>query len=671
MSRVRKPPKDRTAPQPASPLLQRDWRPHVQRLFLLWTVALIAYSNSFRTGLIFDNSTIILQDTRIRALTSGNIGLIVSQEYWYNTLTTGLYRPLATFSYLLNYAVLGNGTRPAGYHWVNLLLHGINISLVYLLGLAVFEKRGLAFGLAAVWGVHPLLTESVTNVVGRADLMAASGVLGGLLCHVASAHAPRKLAWRCGLALAAAIAIFSKESGAVLPGLMLLYDVCWSKRADWPRRAIGYLAVAAAFSIYFYLQMGLHARMPLGLVPFGDNPLTATDFWTSKLTAIKVIGKYLWLFLWPARLSADYSYNAVPLSTWRDAGALAAIAACLAAGAIAVFSYRRQRYLFFFIVFFFIALAPTSNLTVLAGTIMAERFLYLPSIGLAACMVVAASQVKPQRGARVAVALICLAYAGRTFARNFDWMDERTLWERTASASPGSFKAHSLLAANLMDSDLDRAVAEADRSLVILQGLPPELDTVRPYVAAAICYRRKGELDKALAALLHGETIDRLTQERIRALNLAHGKRAAPRASAPLYLELGRVYVQFGDLDRAAEAFARGRLTRPDAEFFEELSRAWLAKGDWERAAVPLIEGILMDANAARLAGSLLELYRQNAPDSCAVAASNINMECPLVHNQLCTASRNVARSYSQNGQPEKAAATARGAVESLGCPAQ
>ena len=110
-------------------------------------------------------------------------------------------------------------------------------------------------------------------------------------------------------------------------------------------------------------------------------------FWTARLTAVKVIGKYLWLLLWPSRLSCDYSYNQIPLFTWGDWKALAAVAACVALAAVAIVCYRRSKPVFFFIAFFFAALAPTSNLAILIGTIMAERFLYLPSIGFAGCLV--------------------------------------------------------------------------------------------------------------------------------------------------------------------------------------------------------------------------------------------------------------------------------------------
>ena len=168
----------------------------------------------------------IQEDSRIQAATSENARLILTQDYSYKNSSSGLYRPLTTFSYLLNYTILGGGAHPAGYHWVNFALHAVNILLVYWLGLLLFQEMGPAWALAAVWALHPILTESVTNIVGRADLLAGFGVLAGLLCHAKSAAASgrRKLAWLAALMLAAGIAVFSKESGVVLLAAMVIYD---------------------------------------------------------------------------------------------------------------------------------------------------------------------------------------------------------------------------------------------------------------------------------------------------------------------------------------------------------------------------------------------------------------------------------------------------------------
>ena len=693
-----------TQPAPSStPSSKPAWPAHRWKILALAVLTLLAYSNSFQAGLIFDNSKAILEDARVHAATADNVHLIFHEEYWYKTSTTGLYRPLTTLSYLFNYAMLGNGPNPAGYHWVNLLLHLVNISLVYLLGIRIAENANLAFALAALWGVHPLLTESVTNVVGRADLLAGFGVLAGLLCHLAAVSAPGRwrMVWLAGLAGAAAIGIFSKEAAAVLPGVMLLYDVTWGKPAAWRARAPAYAVLALPFAAYFWMRGEILARSPLGMVPFVDNPLTGAGFWTARLTAIGVIGKFLSLFVWPARLSADYSYASIPLFGWRltdpnDLQTLAALAVCLSATVLAIRWYRRSRPVFFCIVFFFLTLAPTSNVFLSIGSIMAERFLYLPSIGLTGCAVAAIYAVcrrlsprwpAAQRAAWAVLGLVCVSFAARTYARNPDWYNDRSLWASVVRVCPESAKARSLLASILLNAgptELDQAAFEAGRSLAIVDSLPDELNSPQPYEVAAKCYRLKGDsltgaaamewYRKAAATLERGVRVDAVSHERIRRLNLAHGKRIGASGTMSLYLELGRAYLRLSEPEKALPPLAYGRAHSSDPEFTIELSHALRAKGDWEQAAIVLVEGLVADAASSRLAGELLELYRQAAPASCAVQVSggspSINMECPLVHSQVCAASRNVTLAYRTSGQAARADATARSAVQELGCPA-
>ena len=442
---------------------RRAWRQHGWRLPVIWSLLLIAYSNSFQAGLVFDSSSVIGQDPRIRQATPANIASILTGGYLYGSAVAGLYRPLTTLSYLLNYGGFGNGPHPPGYHLGNLALHAVNVALVYALGFAVFGGTAPAWALAAIWGLHPLLTESVTNIVGRADLLAAFGVLAGLLCYVRSASAAgrRRLAWLAGMAAAQAIGLFSKESAVVLPGIMLAYELTRFDRAAWRRLAPAYGALALPFAAFFLLRAQAHLHMA---VPFSDNPLADAGFWTARLTAFKVIGKFLGLFLWPLRLSADYSYNAVPLfgwqvGTWEDAKALIGLAVCLGAalaGAIlAVRGRPAEKPMLFFLAFFFVAILPTSNLIVFIGSIMAERFLYLPSVGLAGCVVAAVyalGRLRQPQTARVAYAalgLVCLPLAARTYIRNRDWADELSLWTSAVTVSPGSAKAHYNLANTL------------------------------------------------------------------------------------------------------------------------------------------------------------------------------------------------------------------------------
>src|SRR5277367_6752138 len=238
-------------------------KPTHREAWLLLALALsilAAYSNSFQSGLVFDSAVILGQDPRIHSVSADNLALIFTIDYWYTNATSGLFRPLTTLSYLANYAVLGNELHPAGYHLVNLGLHIANVALVYSLGVLILEQSLAAVALAALWGLHPLLTESVTNIVGRADLLAAFGVLAGLLCAARSAQAigGQKIQWLVALALAQTIGLFSKESAVVLPAMMLLYDLTWTGRTTWRERWQAYAAVALPILAFFFLRSEAH-----------------------------------------------------------------------------------------------------------------------------------------------------------------------------------------------------------------------------------------------------------------------------------------------------------------------------------------------------------------------------------------------------------------------------
>jgi tetratricopeptide (TPR) repeat protein len=443
---------------------------------------LAVYSNSFDAGLVFDNAAIIGQDPRIRAATPQSIDLIFKTEYWYPSNASGLYRPLTTLSYLFNYSLLGEGPQPPGYHLINLALHDLNVLLVYVLGLMIMSSGSAsagsarssapAFALAALWAVHPLLTESVTNLVGRADLLAAFGVLGGLVCHLReiSATGRKRLAWLAALAGAETVGLFSKESAVILPAVMILYDVIWNRSQTWRERIPSYAVLLLPFGAFFLLRSNVDTHLA---VRFSENALIGAGFWTQRITAIKVIGKLLWLFLWPAHLSADYSFNAVPLFGWRpsweDAKALIAIAACAALIWMA-FRFRRIKPLAFFIGFFFIALAPSSNLLFPIGSIMAERFMYLPSLALCGCVIVALQEINFTRPwlKWAAVAVACLALGVRTYARNSDWHDGVSLWSSAVESYPEDARAHFSLGVGLAErSDGSRAIEEFETALRI------------------------------------------------------------------------------------------------------------------------------------------------------------------------------------------------------------
>jgi tetratricopeptide (TPR) repeat protein len=456
-----------------------------------------------------------------------------------------------------------------------------------------------------------------------------------------------------------------------------------------------------------YVRANVLGSVPVTAFPFGDNPLVGADFWTARMTAVKVIGRYLTLLAWPAQLSFDYSFNEIPLFAWRltsweDVKAILSLLVCVGGAAAAIICWRRRKPVFFAIAFFFATLSPVSNLVIRIGSIMAERFLYLPSVGvavLAVCGLQWVSQRMTERGPEyskavpVAVGVLLIGFAARTYARNSDWVDQGRFWRSAVEAAPGSYKTN-LAAANnavfINQQDWDRAIAEVGRALAILDPLPDLENTGSAYQQAGVFYRNmglrlaasnpagRGEAGseywyrKSLNALLRSEKIELAQDERNRAENARRGKPGLTFVPSALYLQMGRTYQKLGEPRHALEAFERGRALESDPDLLEELATEYRAAGETRKAAMALVEALAVDSSRMRLASKLVEFYSEIDPAGCSVSreggTSGLNVDCPLVHGDICTASRNVAATYMRTWQHEHAASIRRTAIQELGC---
>jgi protein O-mannosyl-transferase len=619
-------------------------RPHLLSALALGLLTLLAFSNSFSTGFALDNH-LLLSDTRIQAATSSNIALIVGHTYWWPNGESGLYRPLTTLSYLLNYAILGNTNHPAGYHWINLSLHITNVLLLYALLVRLIGALRMAFFIALLWAVHPVLTESVTNIVGRADLLAALAVLSGFFLYLKSAETTgaRRAASLGGLAVATVFGVFSKESAVVLPAVIVIYELACGKR--WRRMLAGCVATLVPIGIMLWQRGVVLASSLPAEYPFLDNPIAGAGFWVGRLTALKVLARYLGLAFWPMRLSSDYSYSEIPLvrGSLEDWVCWLAVAGALVLTAIL---WKRNRLAFFLAGFAFLNLLPASNLLFPIGTIMAERLLYLPLAGLVAAAVLAIdtrSRVFP-----ISVALIATGFAVRTWMRNSDWTDDKTMAMASVQTSPGSFKVHQLLAATLLsEREIDRAVAEADRSVAILAPLPDALNSPRTWNLAAMCHRAKGEYDETVRLASRAIAIDAASRAEY---DRRHGiKSPVPASSADGYRTLASAYLHLGKAPEAQAAGLQAQAIDPaNSDAYEEIADAYFAQGKGEEAAIALAEGMLL-ANDRELLDQLLKLYQSGVDQKgCAVKAGphgpTLNPACEIVMRDLCEATARIHR---------------------------
>src|SRR5437762_9198687 len=289
-----------------------------------------------------------------------------------------VYRPLTMVSYGLSALLSPN---PLSYHLMNVALHALAALAAFSLARSLLRSTPAAGVAALLFAVHPVHTEPVANIAGRAEVLAGLFSLLALACFArATDAAAGKRLWFVASLAAFAAGLLSKESAFATIALVALVSM-WIERAHLltvVRRVLPYVALGVAFVALRWFAVGAItlAEPP----PFIDNPLAHVGLLARLATALVVLGDYGSVLAVPLRLSADDSFNQVPvvhsLADPRLVGTTAVILAlALALGA----ARRRMPVLPFAALFFVFAIALTSNVCFPIGTIKAERMLYLPS----------------------------------------------------------------------------------------------------------------------------------------------------------------------------------------------------------------------------------------------------------------------------------------------------
>lgn len=530
---------------------------HVFRLaVLIALVAIVPHLNSLRGDFTFDDVGVICDNPMITGARATVWGQFTTVFY-----PGALYRPLTMLSYLAN-ARLGGGA--AGYHLVNVCLHAMVTILAFVVLRALLGSTQSAALSAALFAVHPIHTEAVTSIVGRAELLAAFMVLLSLFALIRAAHHGGGHGWLLVSYGALAAGLLSKESAFTAIPLCLI-GYLWSKRSANARETacliIPYVVLGAGY-------LGLRALVVGSLMlpsrpDLIDNPLAHVPALPRLETALVVLWQYLAQLVFPLRLSADYSFNEIPVVASpldpRFLGA-AAVVAGLAIG-VAV-SARRAPVLSLAAALTVVPLMLTANVLFPIGTIKAERLMYLPSLGwCVACGWLATHpRFRRRRAWLVGVSLVVVAYAGRTWVRNRDWRDNFTLFAATVHTSPDSAKVrHNLAVAYEQRGDIDAAMLHFREALAIFPA----------YDAAAFgigkIYEKKGLDDAAL------DWYAKATQ-----LNWQMAK---------AHLNIGLIRYRRGQLELAATDLQTGLEAEPNnPRLLIGLSMVRLAQGDRTQA---------------------------------------------------------------------------------------
>jgi Flp pilus assembly protein TadD len=434
--------------------------PASRSLLLLALLAIAVYANTLRADFTFDDEPDIVKNPVVTARPFDPVGIFATP------LNPGdLYRPVAVLSYALNYYLTPSD--PFAFHAVNLVLHAGVTALVFLLARTLFASARVAVIAAVLFAVHPVHTEAVTNLVGRAELLAALFGLLSLLSAVhidgAGSRIQSALAHACSV-LCFSLALLSKESALTVLPLIVLLRVAVRRdsllRGSWHEvRSLDWVPYVLCTTVILVLRWYVVSPRTVNAL---DNVLAFVPWPVRARSAVAVLWDYFGILNVPLVLAADYSYAQVPpVGTWLNGRFLAGAGLLLAAAVVAV--RNRRPAVTFVVVFPFVALSVTANILFPIGTVKADRLLYLPSVGWVLLVAYAFERLletkRYRKMALVVLACVVAAYAARAWTRNWDWKDNPTLYHSLVLSAPNSAKARYNYGVSLQRAGQDAAAA--------------------------------------------------------------------------------------------------------------------------------------------------------------------------------------------------------------------
>lgn len=544
-----------------------------------WLVPLIAflvYSPALFNEFTLDDIPIIEDNELIRSL--DKLPEIWTSHYWSGKIDasdTGLYRPLTLTTYALQYVV--HGDAPFPFHVLNILLHALTCFVLIKFLNLLFRDLHIAMLAGLLFAIHPIHTEAVAGIVGRAEIMAALFIMtAGISYHYY--RETSQLKWLFGLIISTAAAITSKEHGFMLPLLIGLQEVFYSAYSPKKIKPIHskWIGIASVFVLSLLLWF------VRGSITGPSKPheqwlgVDATD---RMATSIRTTAEYIWMHLFPLKLSADYWSDQVPVVGFGNLLVIISLLFSLALGAVAFWQFKKHKTISWGILFFFITLVPVANFFFAAGFLKAERILYIPSIGLitslAGLVVWLFDKPKWKTTAIVLIGVLSLFFSIRTLMRASEWKNNYTLAKATLKVSPNSPRFN-----NMMGLELRKQKRNKEALTFFEKAVSSNPNHIPALVNLGTEYRFFNRLDEAAATLekaLNTDPSNMMTYVNLMAVyrdmkdydkNLAIAELALQRYpnSAPVLWNAGNAFHLKGDLSKANELRTKAKEIQPNID---------------------------------------------------------------------------------------------------------
>ncbi len=514
-------------------------------------------------------------------------GLTASGLRWaFDGVHVANYHPLTWLSHMLDNQLFG--PKPGPQHLVNLLFHAINSVLVFVVFQRMTGHTWASAFLGGLFALHPEHVESVAWIAERKDVLSAMFWLLTMWAYAAYVERPRW--WRYALALLLfAAGLLSKPMVVTLPCVLLLMD-CWplKRQERWRELIVEKIP-------FFALSVGSCVLTVLAQARGGAvSSLEQLPLWYRLGNVVVAYFRYIRKFLWPTDLAAFYPL----MRPWPRAYVIASVAGLLLITALVLLLAKKRPYLTVGWLWFVGTLIPVIGLVQVGIQSMADRYMYLPMIGLAVMITWAVVEGMPRRVHAIAgvLGVMLLCGAGYVTAKEVPyWHDSEPLFTRALDRTePNVFTLLSLASAKVLNGNIDSAIADY-RTCVRMQ---PH----NPHVRRAFGY-----------ALREAKRYDEAHEQLKRSLSINPNDGRSWEAMARLYADEKK-------WPEAAEHYAAAAELRPDDfSIRTALSAAHYESGDREAALADLRAAEAINPSSPqpwRMAGVLL--IELNRPDEAA-----------------------------------------------------
>ena len=477
-------------------------------LFLA-AISLVVFGQTIRYDFVnFDDDLYVYNAPAIQAgLTAQGIALAFTSQHARN------WHPLATLSHMLDCQLYG--LKPGGHHATNVILHIITVLLLFRV---LREMTGAVWKsaiVAALFAVHPLHVESVAWVSERKDVLSAMFFLLMLGAYVRYARGPSMTRYLLVAVLFAA-GLMSKPMLVSVPAILLLLDYWPLRRFEQPSSTTGKTKIVNSGNQPCTRQRLFLEKIPLFVLAGGSCVATfvlqkrATGaipplpfLWRVENAFVSYM-IYVWKTLWPTHLAVFYPHPNNTLPIWV---VILAMMLLLAITVSAIVFRNKRPYVFTGWSWYLVMLMPVIGLIQVGEQGHADRYTYLPHIGLFLLAVwfaadVAAVRESRSRFATATAAVIILALASAAFIQASYWRNSETLWTHALDVTSDNDVAHNNLGYLRVDQgELDKAIAHFEAALEIRsRKLDPHYDVGSAFVQMnlADALARKGQPDEAL-----------------------------------------------------------------------------------------------------------------------------------------------------------------------------